>query len=97
MTSNLQMDTVIQHFLIKSLLAMPNYHEKFLFVISCIEDYIRDTKYKIWLFNEEDWKLKPSILFIIGVGSVVITCWDHNGETKDKNPYSKATQPCSSF
>ena len=49
MAGNIQMDIVIQSFLRKELLAIPNYHEKFWCVNSCRENYIHDIKYESWL------------------------------------------------
>ena len=82
MVGNIQMDIVIQLFLRKALLAMPNDHEKCWFVNYWREDYIRDTKYNISLFNEEEWTPRPSIEFFTGVVPVILTCRNHSGGTQ---------------
>ena len=76
------MEIVIQRFLSKALLAMPNYHDKCWFVNCCRDDYIRDKKYERWLFNEEEWTQRTSIEFVTYVGPVILTCLNHSVETK---------------
>ena len=97
MVGNLQMDIVIQSFLMKALLAMSNDHEKFRFVNLFREDYINDTKYQSWLFNDEEWTPRTSIEFVTWVVPVIITCQKHSGGTENIYPFSKVTQPFSSF
>ena len=82
MAGNLQRDIVIHCFFSKVLIVMPNDHEKCRFDNCCREYSIRDTKYDIWLFNNGEWKPRPSVAFATGVGPVMLTCQSHSGGTQ---------------
>ena len=81
-SGNLPMEMSIQRFLRKALLEIPNDNEKFRFFNYFREDYICDTEYKSWLFNVEQYTPRPSIEFVTGVVTLILTCQNHSGGTE---------------
>jgi len=60
-------------------------HDYFDVVTSARDDYVREEGIEddIWLLNP-NWKVKPSIAFIDGLGPVVLTCRDHENGSRLK-------------
>ena len=51
-------------------------------VLHARDDYVRfDNEYDVWLLNSQ-WKIKPSITFINGIGPQIMCCRDHHGGCK---------------
>ena len=76
------LDIIIQRFLPKCILHLPNKDKVFL-VESCRDDFLlRDSEYEKWLFNP-DWKVLPSVTIGDNTGPMVCTCRSHSGGTKD--------------
>ena len=89
---HMHLDYVLQRFLRKVLLVMPNNHTQCIFANTCREDYIfRESEYECWLFNK-DWTVRPSIAFVNKIGPVLLTCRNHNGGT-DKHYIHPPRQP----
>lgn len=53
------------------------------------DDYAHDDKDQDCLLLNPNWKVKPSIYFVNGIGTVVLTCSDHN-----KGNTSLMIHPC---
>ena len=61
----------------------------FKYVILARDDYAHDDKDQDCLLLNPNWKVKPSIAFVNGIGPVVLTCSDHN-----KGNTSLMIHPC---
>ena len=59
--------------------------DKFKFVVSARDDFVRDNdEYDRLLFNPE-WKVSPSIAIVNGKGPCSLTCHDHDHGSKHHN------------
>lgn len=79
----IEMDVLIQRFLKKREMFLPNGHAKMKYVNTCRDDYLRLGKYEPWLLDYQNSVVKPAFIFHELDGPVVCTCSNHNrGTTK---------------